>query len=225
MAGTDQAGGERQAFRVIPEQDSKTDPVRRRSVFRMGREQSRADWQQSLGTGSVWWVPLFPESRKEQLQRAVAASSHTWEHPDLKAQQPRALCLGPREAGGTGRCPPRPSSCPENSGSRPSLGRSRDGGVPCGNRTRGSLCMWTSTPGMGVGGTRAQGGAGGGPEEAWRGRVSRGGYELCLCQASDSPGLPSPGHWGGGAEQRWWRDPSCPQALTASALQALGWGA
>ena len=111
----------------------------------------------------------FPESRKGQLQRAVAGSPHTWEHPDLKAQQPRALCLGPREAGGTGCHPPRPSSCPEHSGSRPSLGKSRDGGVPCGNRTRGSLCTWTSTPGMGVSGTQALGGAGGGPEKVRRG--------------------------------------------------------
>lgn len=37
----------------------------------------------------------------------------------------------------------------------------------------------------------------------WKGWV-----ELCLCQASDSTGLPSPGHWGGGAEQHWWSDPS-----------------
>ena len=65
-------------------------------------------------------------------------------------------------------------------------------------------------------GLRKQGGAGG-PEE--------GVCELCLCRASDSMGLPSPGHWVGGAEQRWWGDHSRPQALPASDLQARGRGA
>ena len=58
-------------------------------------------------------------------------------------------------------------------------------------------------------------GAGGGVP--WRGWV-----ELHRCRASDSTGLCSPGHWGGGAERCWRSDHFHPQALPAWAPRVIG---
>ena len=86
-------------------------------------------------------------------------------------------------------------------------GRSRDGGIPCGKRPPGSLCMQMSTSergsvGRGHGVVQTVGLS----QQDWRGVQGVGEVELCLHQASYSPGLPSPGHWGGGDEQQGWSD-------------------
>ena len=203
----------------------------RRSCFPQVCLQDQESKSEQTCSRAWGWAPFGGSPGFLNLGRS--SSSGQWQvHPtpgsvqNSRPSSPRALYLDPQEADGTGRPPPRPSSCPEHSRSRPSLGRSRDGGVPCGKRTRSSLCTWTSTPGMWVGGTWALGGADGGlRKQGGTGGPEEGVCELCLCQASDSTGLPSPGHWGGGAEQRWCGDHSRPQALPASALQVPGLGA
>lgn len=105
-----------------------------------------------------------------------------------RPQSPGALCLCPQEVGGTDPLPAQntqgPGHCQEEVGL---------GGILCGRRTWGRLCVCMSTLGVWV--------------------------ELCLYHVSDSTGLPSPGHWEGGAEQRCWSDRSCPQAPPARSFR------